>query len=201
MRPARELEWIVNSDLQAALDASGFVGTWENNLLDDAVHVSGSLIGLLGIDRDAANVGVPLSTLLDGVHCEDQQRVAHLIHAAHQSVGRFDAQFRTVGANGAVRWVSARGQVEADALGRGVRCIGMAVDITEARAASNGDEGELIDAISHLVDTLLAVRGPILRHGTPTLKALINMLLLEIGRELAKHQIIADKDSLLGVYH
>lgn len=170
--------------LQSALEASGFVGTWENDLLTDRVYLSGSLIGLLGITPEKAALGVPLSAFLDGIHPEDQEHVTALVHEAHKTVGRFAAQFRTVRRDGTVHWVSARGQVEADAQGRGIRCLGMVVDITDARI-EDFDDGERLHAIERLVDSLIVLRKLLDKDRSSVLGHLIDMLLLELGNELS----------------
>lgn len=96
----------VSADVESALNAYGFVGAWENDLHADRVYLSGSLIELMGIAPENAICGTPLSVFLTGIHPEDRERVAELAHKAHVSLGRFAAQFRTVCADGSVRWVS-----------------------------------------------------------------------------------------------
>jgi len=71
--------------LQSALEASGFVGTWENDLLADRVYLSGSLIGLLGITPERAALGVSLSAFLDGIHPEDQERLSSALTPSEDS--------------------------------------------------------------------------------------------------------------------
>lgn len=175
----------INLEVQSALQASGFVGTWENDLIADRVYLSGSLIELVGLTPERAAIGVPLGAFLDGIHPEDQERVSKLVREAHATVGRFGAQFRTVRPDGSIHWVSARGQVEADAEGRGVRCLGMAVDITDARIEESDDETRL-SVIERLVDSLIALRKLLARDETSVLNHLIDMLLLELGSELSK---------------
>ncbi|WP_082502742.1 MULTISPECIES: PAS domain-containing protein [unclassified Methylobacterium] len=175
----------VSADVESALNAYGFVGAWENDLHADRVYLSGSLIELMGIAPENAVCGVPLSVFLTGIHPDDRERVAELAHKAHVSLGRFAAQFRTVCADGSVRWVSARGQVDADGKGQGPRCIGMAVDITNARAG-NCDAGRRIDVIESLVDNLISLKNILLEEDSSVLKMLVDMLLLELGKELSK---------------
>lgn len=172
-------------EIRSALKASGFVGTWENDLLADRVHLSGSLIELLGITPERAAFGVPLSAFLEGIHPDDQERVSGLVREAHVTAGRFAAQFRTVRLDGTIHWVSARGQVEADAKGRGVRCLGMAVDITDART-EGADNEERIRVIERLVDSLIDLRKLLTQDRSSVLNHLIDMLLLELGSELSK---------------
>jgi PAS domain S-box-containing protein len=185
MPPDGKRERAQSPEIQSALDASGFIGTWENDLRADRVYLSGSLINLVGIAPERARDGVPLATFLAGIHPDDQDHVAELVHEAHGTAGRFAAQFRTLRADGAVHWVSARGQVEADAQGRGVRCLGMAVDITDARADEAGD-CKRIEVIERLVDSLIALRKLVACERNEVLGTLIDMLLFELGNELSQ---------------
>lgn len=175
----------VSTDVASALNAYGFVGAWENDLQRDLVYVSGSLIELMGIAPEDATRGVPLANFLTGIHPEDRERVSEIAHNAHVSIGRFAAQFRTVRPDGGVRWVSARGQVEVDGRGQNPRCIGMVVDITNARI-SNCDAGLRIDAIESLVDNLISLKNFLAPNDASVLKMLVDMLLLELGKELTK---------------
>lgn len=178
-------ERAVGPEFQTALDASGFVGTWENDLRADVVHLSGPLTSLLGIAPESAEKGVPLSALLNGIHWDDQERISKIVGNAHETVGRFEARFRTVRADGAIHWVSARGQVEADDEGRGVRCLGVAVDVTEAYIGVENANPK-IDAIERVVDALINLRELLSIDDNNIIKHLIDMLLLELGRDLHK---------------
>lgn len=172
--------------LQSALAASGYVGTWETDLDTQTVEFTGALPRLLALNEEHASVGAPVSALLEGVHPEDREHVAHLVHEAHSTAGRFEAEFRTIDKEGATHWIVARGRVEAGRGGRGPRCIGLAADITDSRQADPNSADQAVQAIERIADALIAVRPLADGLDSPTLKTLIDATLFELGRLLAE---------------
>jgi|SRR4051794_2554212 PAS fold len=178
--------------LQSVLDASGYVGTWETDIHAQTVEFTGALPRLLALDEERAVAGVPVSAFLEGVHPEDREHVAHLVHEAHSSVGRFEAEFRTRDKVGTVHWIVARGRVEVDRDGRGARCIGLAADITESRQFDPTSADQTVQAIERIADALIAVRPLAEGLDSPTLKTLIDATLFELGRLLAEREVGSD---------
>ncbi|MCE4224177.1 PAS domain-containing protein [Methylobacterium sp. C25] len=185
LKPARA----VDPALQSALNACGFVGTWETDLETKTVYPSGAFATLIGVDEEAARAGISLNTFLDGVHPSDRERVHEAVKVAHSTAGRFESEFRMVGGTGSYRWVAARGQVEKDAQGRGFRCLGVAVDVTDTRNAESLRGPDAVNIVNHLVDAMVAARALIGTLGTPILKNLIDMLLIELQRELRRRTL------------
>ncbi|MDP4025432.1 PAS domain-containing protein [Methylobacterium sp. NEAU 140] len=175
----------MTSPFRAALDASGYVGTWETDLDTQVVALTGALPDLLGIAAPRAAAGVPLAAFLEGVHPDDRARVAHLVREAHTATGRFEAEFRTRNRDGD-HWVAARGRVETDAAGRGLRCLGIAVDVTDSRQADPAGD-RTVQAVDRIADALLAVRPLTEDLDSPILRTLIDALLHELGTLLARH--------------
>ncbi|GEP08491.1 PAS domain-containing protein [Methylobacterium gnaphalii] len=184
MASVRKPERAAQPALQSALNACGFVGTWETDLETKTVYPSGAFAGLIGVDDEAAQAGISLDTFFEGVHPEDRERVCDAVTVAHRTAGRFESQFRMIGGTGTYRWVAARGQVEKDEEGRGFRCLGVAVDVTDTRGDGKWQGPDAIRVINHLLDSVLAARIAITSLGTPILKNLIDMLLIELQREL-----------------
>ena len=175
--------------LQSALAASGYVGTWETDIDAQTVEFTGALPRLLALDEDHAATGVPLSAFLEGVHPEDREHVGHLVHEAHSTEGRFEAEFRTLDKVGAVHWIVARGRVEAGRDGHGARCIGLAADITDSRQADPTSGDKTVQAIERIADALIAVQPLAEGLDSPTLKTLIDATLFELGRLLAEREV------------
>ena len=171
--------------LRSALDASGFVGFWETDLKTKTVVLTDRFADLLGIQAQCAREGVAVAAFLNGVHPDDRERVAHLIQVAHSTAGRFEAEFRTLGSSGATHWVSARGQVEKDASGVGARCRGVAVDVTDTRQSSVLTDEQAIETVSRIVDAMIVARSKMQSLGMPVLKTLMDVMLLELSRELS----------------
>lgn len=171
--------------LKSALAASGYVGTWETNLATQIVAMTGALPNLLGLDEQRAAAGVPVSAFLEGVHSDDRDRVAYLVHEAHRTAGRFEADFLTKNGPGGVRCVAARGRVEVDADGRGQRCLGVVLDLGEGGLDDLTVAARRHQAIDRVVDALIAVRPLMADAGSPILRTLIDAVLLEFGKLLA----------------
>ena len=170
--------------LQSALAASGYVGFWDTDLATQTVALTGALPDLLSLDATRAAAGVPVSAFLDGVHPEDRERVAYLVHEAHRTAGRFEAEFLTRDSFGETRSVAARGRVEADRNGHGQRCLGVVLDLTDTHQ-DDTEAARRLRAIDRVVDALIAVRPLIKEVGSPVLRTLIDATLLEFGRVLA----------------
>lgn len=185
----------MSPSLKAALAASGYIGIWETDLAAQIVELTGALPEVLGIDEQGAAAGVPITTFLEGVHPDDRERIAHLVHAAHITAGRFEAVFRTCDKNGGVHRVNARGRVETDEHGRGLRCIGVALDLTDSVSEDFLDADRRMNTIDRVVDALIAVRPLVEEIGSPILSTLIDASLFEIGKLLAG-QIISPERQL-----
>jgi len=123
----------IRSRMEMAL-AVGAIGTWSWDVQTDRFFGDASLAGLFGVaPEDVA--GGPLSGLLKTVHPEDRERVSQDISRALKNCGRYESDYRLAQADGTWRWVTARGQVEPDALGRAARFPGVLIDITERKRA------------------------------------------------------------------
>lgn len=167
-------------DLQSALDASGYVGAWETDLQTQIVAITGKAADLLGIEQRHATAGVPVAAFLGGVHAEDREEVAHLVHEAHRTAGRFEAEFRTGGAGDRPRFVLARGRVEPGPEGQGLRCVGIMVDVTDSRRVEHIDDQA--QTVRRITDALAEVGMLVERLGSFRLKTLIDMASVEIKK-------------------
>lgn len=184
------------ASLQSILNASGYIGTWETDLDTQIVELTGALPRILAVDETQGAMGVPVSALLEGIHTADREHIAHLIHEAHSTAGRFEAEFRTCDREGGVHWVSARGRVETDATGRGLRCIGLMADLTEARQADQAATDHTMRTIDRVVDALIALRSLTKELGSPILTTLVDVMLFELGTILARKVGPGDTDQV-----
>ncbi|MFK5600604.1 PAS domain-containing protein [Methylobacterium sp. HMF5984] len=174
------------ASLQSILNASGYLGTWETDLDTQIIELTGALPRVLAVDEAQGASGVPVTMFLKGVHPADRERVAYLVHEAHSTAGRFEAEFRTCDREGGVHWVSARGRVETDENGRGLRCIGLMADLTEARQAGQAATDHTMRTIDRVVDALIALRAVTKELGSPVLPTLVDVMLFELGTILAR---------------
>lgn len=127
---------VIVTDLrQIALDAAK-MGTWEIDPESLLCTADARCQVILGIPSDRFHY----ERFLDCLHPEDCQRVdqANRVAFALGSDGRYEAEYRVVHADGAIRWVAAKGQAFFEGHGESrhaVRVVGTVADITERKQA------------------------------------------------------------------
>ena len=104
--------------LRLAVDAAG-LAYWEWDRESGMIASGGALH--------------PWSEYRDRVHPDDRERYLAAVEAAWKQDTPYAAEYRVLGADGRVQWISARGKVLRDASGRGRRMIGVAQDVSERR--------------------------------------------------------------------
>lgn len=120
--------------LGLVLETTG-VGTWEYDHQREVLIRSQSLNSVLRFPPEKAQE--TLDEILQRVIPEDQARVAQafrqlLVGSAEQ----FSIDYRVVGGDGAVRWMTSRGRViERDGAGNPLRSVGVAIDIEPRKVA------------------------------------------------------------------
>jgi PAS domain S-box-containing protein len=120
---------------------------------------------------------------LQGIHPDDQNRVATILKDARKGKGDFESVHRRVLPDGKIIWVTARGRVEFDQSHKPVRMRGISMDITarkEAEERARESEGRFL---------VMANSAPVLMwaSGTDKLCTFCNQAWLEFtGRKLAQ---------------
>jgi len=109
---------------------------------------------LFGVDPEAIATGVPLTEFTKGIHPDDRKRIQDQILEAVETGDHYAAEYRTLGRDGQVHWVSAQGRCYRVA-GQPVRFPGIVVDITERKKAEEHRE-LLIHELNHRVKNTLA---------------------------------------------
>jgi PAS domain-containing protein len=97
--------------LNVALDASGFVGTWDWDIPTDRVVADPRLIALFGGQAAWGREGVPPGEYLKALHPEDVPRVKAAFTAAIKTGKPFHQEYRLAQKDGSFRWLDARGRV------------------------------------------------------------------------------------------
>lgn len=174
---------------QIILNSEDLVGNWDWSIPADRVYADPYAAYLFGVDAVEAEAGVPLSKFTNGMHCDDRERVGGLIHQRAQTGGPFVSEYRVRSADGAIRWVLARGQFSLDHHERPLRSRGILIDITHGRAEAPAyvataafDDDPLMAAADHLI----AAHKGLEAFGAPLLLHLSETLLFEVGRTVAK---------------
>jgi PAS domain S-box-containing protein len=113
--------------LRMAVDAAG-VGLWSWDPLRDVVVWEPALSALFGFPAGTSPAG--REGYLALVHPDDRDRVAAKIADGVRG-GRWEDEYRIVRADGAVRWVLAKGTVVGE--GETARVLGAVIDLTERK--------------------------------------------------------------------
>jgi two-component system, cell cycle sensor histidine kinase and response regulator CckA len=148
-------------------------GLYENDLATGKALWSRGMWSLLGIEPRSAD---PTDDLFAScVHPEDREETERIHRKAIESRTDFESEFRVCHPDGAVRWLFARGTAVYDVDGNPQRLSGVALDVTDRRAADGSRAsleaqlrqaqkmeavGQLAGGIAHdFNNLLLALRG------------------------------------------
>jgi len=152
--------------LQRLIEASG-AGTWEMDLATRQVWADAPLLELFGLGA-AGTETVPVDAVLAGIHPDDRARVAEAISKAlaGEQGGRYATDYRTLAADGRIRWVEGRGQVFFDAGGKPARFIGTGLDITARKEAEQAvrESENLMREVTDALPVMIAFIGSDLRY-------------------------------------
>ena len=169
---------LLASTAAPALQAAGFVGTWDTDVPAGRSVLDDGAARMLAGDLSLAGRPLPLDVALGRVHPEDRDWVFGKIRRVRQEGGPVSLEFRVVTGTGET-----------------LRGRGAYIDITDlhSRAAAVPDGGgspkaEPLDA-EHLdaaADHCLQVHTALERHGDTYLRMISGMLLLGIGRAIAR---------------
>jgi len=148
--------------LQMALDASGDVGTWEWDPVNDVVVGDERMARLYGVDPRFADEGAPASAYLQHIHPDDYLPFSEVIQAGLAHGRPVSHEYRLVFPDGTERWLSVRGRSRNGADGRPERFAGISLDISEAKRneAALRHAKEEREFILNLVERLRAQQEP-----------------------------------------
>ena len=127
------------SDLQLRMALKGArMGTWSWEIATGKIVWSEGMAALFGIGREGFDG--TYDTWSRQVHPEDrdhrQQKIQHTL-ATNEP---YQAEYRLLRPDGTIRWMRSIGDVFRDAAGKPLRMSGVAMDITERRAAEKLNE-------------------------------------------------------------
>jgi PAS domain S-box-containing protein len=146
--------------LRLALEA-GDLGGWEWEIGSGAIRWSRNVERIHGLAPGSfAGTFDALQTI---IHPEDRERVIGVLRACIERRGPLEIEYRTLGADGRVHWISARGKVLANPAGQSARMAGICMEITrrkhveETALASGRRKDEFLTMVSHEMRNPLAV--------------------------------------------
>lgn len=196
---------ILPSFVPSALSASN-VGTWRC-LIGESFVVGDAIFGeAFGFTQRQIRAGVTFDQLEQRIHPADRTLFTQKNERVRESGGVVVMEFRVMPRPGTVRWVLIRGRYDRDERG----CVGhgIAIDITDSGHRTGPDDGAFcvssdvkpsqnLTPLQAASQTALGLRRQIeaLSKDAPSLRPLIDLMLLQLGRELAKDVDLADLDS------
>ena len=175
----------------AALPAmADMVGTWSWDIAADRMHADPVAGSLFGADLDRLAKGAPLRVFAACIHPDDRDAVIARMHQGAAQGGSFVAEFRVRDADGRTLWVLSRARYERDRHGRPARAHGILVDMTGS-ALSETAYDHCVDArpdcpLEQAAEACIAAREALVAADRPFLLRILDMLLLELGREIGK---------------
>jgi len=123
------------AELEFALEAGRFIGTWDWDVPSDRVRVDARFARLFGIPPGELEGGVPIERFVAGIDAADRDRVAVAIDRAMATGEPYHEDYRVRDSAGEIRWVTARGRCFQSLDGRPMRFPGVVADISEQVAA------------------------------------------------------------------
>jgi len=170
------------------------IGSWEWEIAADRVTWSEELYRIWGLDP--ARFGASYEAYLETVHPADRAFVDTAVRTALET-GGCDYECRIVDADGAERYIHARGKVVADESGAPIQMIGTAQDITaqkrveahrERLLARERAQNARLQELDGMKDTFLASVSHEFRTPLTSLIGLIELLRDESAGKLTDEQ-------------
>ena len=174
------------SEAAAALQAAGFVGTWNTDVPAGRSVLDAGAATVLAGNPDLAGQPLALETALGRVHPEDRDWVFGQIGRVRQTGGPVSLEFRILSGPGEVRWILNRGFLARDPSGT-LHGRGAYLDITDLYRTAPPPDGIAPPggALEAAADHSIQAHAALERHGNSYLRMVSGLLLLGIGRTLA----------------
>lgn len=176
------------SQARVTADFPELTGSWVWDIPSDRVYADDVAAFLFGLDPDQGQTGWPVGAFEAGIHPEDREAVTSQFHATVATGGAFVAEYRTCPRDGSVRRVLERGHCYYDAAGRPRRAHGIIVDVTDRGPGDGSCASRPTESADHplerAADLCMAARQAVREARRPFLLKLVDMVLVELGREL-----------------
>jgi PAS domain S-box-containing protein len=111
--------------------ASANIGDWEWEIRTGQIHWSPEVEMMHGL-APGAFLG-EYQQWLASLHPEDRARATAAVAAALEKGSDYEVEYRTVQADGSIKWIVGRAAVECDTEGKPIRATGMCMDITHRK--------------------------------------------------------------------
>lgn len=182
------------SPLEAALDASGVIGTWDWDHRANRIRLDRGAAAFLTGDASLGGRFLTSAAATAGVHPDDIDLLLMEAMRATSFGGRFTAECRVLHRDRGVRWMVTRGRTDTDAHGRSFRTRGILIDITDDR---QGDEAFFVpsrNAFRTATDHIIAARKALTDAPIPRVGTALDIALMVIGDLIAGEHDIAQPE-------
>ncbi|MFE1599525.1 PAS domain-containing protein [Methylobacterium sp. ID0610] len=166
------------------------MGSWEWDIHADRLRANDAVAEMLCVAPEQVTSGISLARFADCIHPDDRDEVMRRMRQNAADGASVVAEFRLIARDGTERWVLVRGRYDLDEAGRPIRGQGILVDMTGSRLSDRPYGRQIGSASAHplerAVDHCLSARDAIAETDERFLMKLVDMLLLELGRQLTK---------------
>jgi hypothetical protein len=179
---------VLASTEASALQAAGFVGIWDTDVPAGRSVLDAGAAALLAGDPDLAGTPLPLDAALGRIHPDDRNWVFGRIRRVRETGGPVSLEFRIVTGTGETRWILNRGALAPDATGA-LRGCGAYIDVTDLHTHGGplpAGGAARTDDLDAAADHGIRIHAALERYGDTYLRTVSGMLLLGIGRALAR---------------
>ncbi|WP_454747778.1 PAS domain S-box protein [Ciceribacter selenitireducens] len=122
--------------LQLTLDAAGASCGWEWDIVEKTLVADARFAAITHQDPVALADGVSTNHFFAAIHPDDLKRVKLAVAGILAGAETFSKEYRLLRSDGGYRWVHASGRAVLDSDDRPVKFVGMLVDITDQKRAS-----------------------------------------------------------------
>jgi PAS fold len=173
------------------VDIPNSVGSWDWDIPNDRIYCDDIVASLYGIESEAASLsGCSLEKFVSGHHPGDRDWMNDAIQRAMKGADILVAEYRTLPEDGVEKWALVRARYYHDAEGRPMRARGIIIDITNSKR--DGQPPSIdhhlanIHPLDRAAELCISAREVIATARKPFLLRLVDMILLELGRELSR---------------
>jgi PAS domain S-box-containing protein len=192
LRREREVE-AVNSELRKNREfleqaqRSAQLGSWEWDVPVNRISWSREMFTLYGVEP--GSIDLSFDTFLSFVHPDDRAMVQTSVQRSFESHAPFAFDHRIIRADGAMRWLHGRGEVQLDERGSVVRMAGSGQDITDRRR--HAETQRLLAAASETLASSLDYHTTLKTVASLAVESLADWCAVAIGDSSGRYENVA----------
>ncbi|NJR63441.1 MAG: PAS domain S-box protein, partial [Cyanobacteria bacterium CRU_2_1] len=144
------------AQLRLALEGAK-LGMWDHDLVNHRMEWTERSKAIFGLPSDCQ---MNYALFLNALHPDDRDRVHQIVLKSIANQTRCDIEYRTVWADGTVRWVAVMGRAFYNEAGKPVRMAGVMIDISDrkyAEALLHESNQRITDILESVTDAFFAL--------------------------------------------